>query len=61
MSTTTVGLVGLGVMGLPVGLRLRSAGFDVLGRRRTAAPEAFLAAGGRAASSVEQVAHEPRW
>ncbi len=51
-----VGLVGVGTMGVPVAANLIAAGFDVLGYRRSALPPAFLAQGGRAASSPADLA-----
>lgn len=60
MRQPVVGLVGLGTMGLPVALRLLEAGFEVLGCRRNAVPEEFLAAGGRAGGDAAQVAREAR-
>jgi 2-hydroxy-3-oxopropionate reductase len=50
---TTVGFIGLGVMGSPMSIHLVRAGFDVVGFNRTAAKTAALVeAGGRAAASV---------
>ena len=42
----TLGLIGLGQLGLPVARNLLQAGYTVSGHRRSAAPE-FEAAGGR--------------
>jgi len=52
----SVGLVGVGTMGVPVAANLMDAGFDVLGYRRSALPPLFLAQGGRAASSPADLA-----
>lgn len=52
----TIGVVGLGEMGLPVAQRLLAAGFTVVGYRRSAAPPSFLRAGGRAGTSPAEVA-----
>ncbi|MBN9407944.1 MAG: NAD(P)-dependent oxidoreductase [Burkholderiales bacterium] len=55
----TVGIVGLGLVGHALGMRLRAAGFDTLGFDvRPAAREAFAAHGGRAAASISQVGAE---
>lgn len=50
---TTVGFIGLGIMGSPMAINLRRAGFDVAGYNRHPDKAAALtAAGGRAASSI---------
>jgi 2-hydroxy-3-oxopropionate reductase len=52
---TTVAFIGLGIMGGPMAANLVSAGFDVVGHNRSPAKtERLVAAGGRAASSVEE-------
>lgn len=52
----SVGIVGVGTMGVPVAANLMTAGFDVLGYRRSVLPSAFLAQGGRAANSPADLA-----
>lgn len=54
--TSTVGVVGLGQMGLPVALRLLAAGFTVYGCARRLPPPAFAEAGGRACRDPAEVA-----
>jgi 2-hydroxy-3-oxopropionate reductase len=50
---TTIGFIGLGIMGAPMSVHLVKAGFTVAGYNRTAAKAAPLAeAGGRAAGSI---------
>jgi 2-hydroxy-3-oxopropionate reductase len=50
---TTVGFIGLGIMGAPMAENLVKAGFDVAGyTRRPAARDRLAAAGGRRADSV---------
>lgn len=50
---TTVGVIGLGVMGAPIAANLVRAGYDVIGYNRTPAKtERLVAAGGRAATDV---------
>ncbi|KGJ71650.1 hypothetical protein GY21_20735 [Cryobacterium roopkundense] len=50
---STVTLIGLGVMGLPMGINLVKAGHDVVGFNRSPAKvDALVAAGGRGAVSV---------
>jgi len=52
---TTIGFIGLGIMGGPMATNLRSAGFEVIGHNRSPAKtERFVAAGGRGASSVAE-------
>lgn len=52
---TSIGFVGLGIMGGPMAANLVRAGFDVTGYNRSAAPvERLAAAGGKAAESVAQ-------
>jgi 3-hydroxyisobutyrate dehydrogenase len=50
----TVGLVGIGKIGLPIAENLIKSGFRVVGYRRSPMPE-FTAIGGVAASSVAEV------
>jgi 3-hydroxyisobutyrate dehydrogenase len=50
----TVGLVGIGKIGLPIAENLIKSGFDVLGYRRSPIPE-FEQAGGRMAKSPAEV------
>lgn len=50
---TTVGFIGLGIMGSPMAVHLAEGGFEVTGYNRTAAKTApLVAAGGRAAASI---------
>ncbi|MFC5746595.1 2-hydroxy-3-oxopropionate reductase [Actinomadura rugatobispora] len=50
---TTVGFIGLGIMGGPMAANLVDAGFDVVGHNRgRAAVDALVARGGRAAGTV---------
>lgn len=50
---TTVAVIGLGIMGLPMAVNLIKAGHDVVGFNRSPAKvDALVAAGGRGASSV---------
>jgi 2-hydroxy-3-oxopropionate reductase len=50
---TTVAVIGLGIMGLPMAINLVKAGHDVVGFNRSPAKvTALVAAGGRGASSV---------
>ena len=52
---TTIGFIGLGIMGGPMAANLVSAGFDVIGHNRSPAKtERLVEAGGRAASSVAE-------
>jgi 2-hydroxy-3-oxopropionate reductase len=54
---TTVGFIGLGIMGAPMAKNLAAAGFDVVGYNRSPDKTARLAADGvRAAGSVSEVA-----
>lgn len=52
---TSVGVIGLGQMGLPMARNLMKAGFPVVGYRRGDASD-FAAAGGKVAGSVREVA-----
>ena len=50
---TTVGFIGLGIMGAPMAANLVKAGFDVVGYNRTPAKvQVLVARGGRGAASV---------
>lgn len=52
---TTVGFIGLGVMGIPMAKNLVAGGFDVVGySRRPESVATLVAAGGRAATSVTE-------
>jgi 2-hydroxy-3-oxopropionate reductase len=52
---TTVGFIGLGIMGGPMAANLLAADFDVVGHNRSPAKtERFVAGGGRGAASVEE-------
>jgi 2-hydroxy-3-oxopropionate reductase len=54
---TTVGFIGLGIMGLPMAKNLVSAGFDVVGYNRSQSKvDALVEAGGKAASSAPEAA-----
>ncbi len=56
---TTVGFIGLGIMGGPMAANLVTAGFDVIGyNRSTPAIEKLVAAGGRAARSVAEATRD---
>ncbi len=58
---TTVGFIGLGLMGKPMALNLRKKGFDVLVHNRSRpAVETLVGAGARAASSPAEVARSAR-
>lgn len=53
MAPSTIGFIGLGIMGGPMAANLVRAGFDVIGYNRSpAAVRRLVAAGGRAADSV---------
>lgn len=55
---TTVGFIGLGIMGLPMAGNLVKAGYDVAGYNRSRPKvDRFVAAGGRGASSVAEAVH----
>ena len=54
---TTVGVIGLGRMGMPIAENLMERGFTVIGYRRHGSPE-LAAAGGRVASSPAEMAAE---
>jgi 2-hydroxy-3-oxopropionate reductase len=54
---TSIGFVGLGIMGGPMSRNLLEAGFDVVGCNRSQDPvEALVAAGGRGAKDVAEAA-----
>jgi L-threonate 2-dehydrogenase len=53
--TQRIGLIGIGLIGLPIAKHLIGAGYDVIGYRRSAAAE-FEQAGGRLARSPQEVA-----
>jgi len=56
---TTVGFIGLGIMGLPMAVNLSTAGFDVVGYNRGKGRADQLAElGGRAAGSVAEAARD---
>ncbi|GID02994.1 NAD(P)-dependent oxidoreductase [Pseudomonas sp. 008] len=55
MCSITIGIVGLGQIGLPIAANLLAAGFRVVGYRRSN-PEAFIQLGGIALSSPALVA-----
>jgi L-threonate 2-dehydrogenase len=52
---TTVGVIGVGKMGLPISVNLMERGYGVVGHRRSGSPE-LVAAGGSVASSPAEVA-----
>ncbi|NDL56422.1 2-hydroxy-3-oxopropionate reductase [Phytoactinopolyspora mesophila] len=55
---TTIGFIGLGVMGAPMAVNLVRAGHDVVGYNRTPAKtEPLVASGGRAAASPQDAAN----
>jgi L-threonate 2-dehydrogenase len=56
--TTTVGIIGVGTMGLPIAGNLVDSGFPVVGYRRSAMPAEFLALGGTALGSAAEVAQQ---
>lgn len=54
---TTVGFVGLGIMGRPMAANLIKAGYDVVGFNRSAPPvDELVESGGRAAGSAAEAA-----
>ena len=56
---TTVGFIGLGIMGAPMAANLVTAGYDVIGYNRSRAKvEAFIAQGGRAAASIAEASKD---
>ena len=55
MTTTTVTVIGLGIMGLPMARSLVAAGFDVVGHNRSQEKtDRLVEAGGRGAGSVAE-------
>ena len=57
--TTTVGFVGLGIMGGPMAANLVKAGFEVVGHNRSPEPVRRLeAAGGRGAASLAEAVRD---
>ena len=59
MGMKTVGFIGLGIMGLPQALNVLKAGHDVIGYNRSRpAVDKFVAAGGRTATTVAELARE---
>jgi 3-hydroxyisobutyrate dehydrogenase-like beta-hydroxyacid dehydrogenase len=56
-NTTTVGIIGLGKIGMVLARNLLSAGFDVTGISRTQKPD-FVSIGGRYADSTQQIGIE---
>ncbi len=59
MSTTTVAVIGLGIMGGPMAANLVRSGFDVVGYNRSPAKvETLVSAGGRGASSIAEAVAE---
>src|ERR1700759_3587948 len=52
-----VGVIGLGVMGLPIARNLMERGFEVIGYRRSGSPD-LAEAGGTVAGSAAEVAAE---
>jgi len=56
---TTIGFIGLGIMGSPMAANLVAAGFDVVGCNRSPAKvDALVAKGGRGAASVGDAVKE---
>ncbi|MDT7690951.1 MAG: 2-hydroxy-3-oxopropionate reductase, partial [Pseudonocardiales bacterium] len=56
---TTVGFIGLGIMGLPMAVNLSKAGFDVVGYNRSKGRADQLAErGGRAAGTVAEAVRD---
>jgi 2-hydroxy-3-oxopropionate reductase len=56
---TTVGFIGLGIMGRPMAENLVRAGFDVIGHNRSRAKvDAFVESGGRAADTAVEAARD---
>lgn len=54
-----VGFIGLGIMGLPQACNILKAGFDVIGYNRSRpAVDKLIAAGGRGASTIAELAKE---
>ena len=60
-TSSTVAVIGLGIMGGPMAANLVSAGYDVIGYNRSPAKvDALVEAGGRGASSVAEAVRMPR-
>lgn len=58
---TTIGFIGLGLMGRPMALNLRKHGFDLIVHNRSrAAVDALVASGATAADSPSEVARSAR-
>src|SRR5215207_3672882 len=56
---TTVGFIGLGIMGGPMAANLVKAGFDVIGYNRTPAPiQRLVEQGGRGADSLAEAVRD---
>ncbi len=56
---TTIGFIGLGIMGSPMAVHLAEAGFTVAGYNRTPEKaEPLVAAGGRAATSIAEAVRD---
>jgi 2-hydroxy-3-oxopropionate reductase len=56
---TTIGFIGLGIMGGPMAANLVRAGYDVVGCNLTQPPvDRLVAAGGRAASGIAEVTRD---
>ncbi|MGH3858758.1 2-hydroxy-3-oxopropionate reductase [Actinokineospora sp.] len=56
---TTIGFIGLGIMGGPMAANLVKAGYDVVGCNLTQPPlDRLVAAGGRAASGIAEVTRD---
>jgi 2-hydroxy-3-oxopropionate reductase len=55
----TIGFIGLGIMGKPMSLNLRKAGYDLVVNNRSRGPmDALVADGARAAASPREVAQQ---
>ena len=55
---TTLGFIGLGIMGAPMAGHLIAAGHTVYLNTRSAVPAALLDAGGHACASAQEVAQK---
>src|SRR5437660_3828494 len=56
---TTIGFIGLGIMGSPMAHNLVEAGYDVIGTNLTQPPiDALVAAGGRAGANIAEVTRD---
>src|SRR5437899_12765464 len=59
MDMTTIGFIGLGIMGSPMAANLVKAGFDVVGYDRgQGAIDKLVQAGGRGATSIAEVVRD---